>query len=163
MDLPKKTFLKEKYLCKDEKHRRAFRIKGYSNTIFVMYKRCITKAVDIPPVLQKRISRKKKTKVGGSDPISIEYQKTIELYPEEISLLLSELSKSTKLELNKKEISEISEISSDIKNNTQVSEFVSLCKKTFILNALMTHKGFIDDFTDFTDYNNNSYINKYYN
>ena len=44
-----KTYLKSLYKCKDGRTRKAFRIKGRGNTIFVFYKKQLTKISDIKP------------------------------------------------------------------------------------------------------------------
>ena len=43
-----KNYMDNLYLCKDNKKRKAFRIKGMNNTIYVMFKKNVTKASEIP-------------------------------------------------------------------------------------------------------------------
>lgn len=146
----KKAFLEEKYLCNDKIYRRAFRIKGCSNTIFVMYKRQVTRAKDIPLVLKKRISQKKKKKSGGGDEedLKTEYETIISTFTvPALSKIDAEMDAEIEYLMN-------NEIESKIEiEKSQLKEFLSLSKKTFILNALMASKGFIDDYTDYTAYN----------
>lgn len=158
-----KTFLKEKYLCKDNIYRKAFRIKGHSNTIFVTYKRQLTKASSILPKNnddKKKQNNKKWRGVGGGDEfdfnsklysdfdekIKSTIQNTITLITKTDSQFLGKFKKQM-LEIEK--YYELNENNKDI-GDLQKKNFIGMVK-IFILNGLLnttTKKIGIDNFFD---------------
>lgn len=143
-----KTFLKDKYLCKDNVYRKAFRIKGNSNTIFVMYKRSITRASSILQTIQKKTKNVRGGVPYYGDNIFKDNIKQLEALREinqpEIQDIINILNKKEDFNIYAADIKVILENMQKFKND-DIYYIINLLLKIENLNELMIHHNLIDD------------------
>lgn len=140
--------MKEKYLCNDKIYRKAFRIKGEGNILFVMYRRKITRASTI--VIKKQILKKKNKKGGVLDnDIDNDIDNFDKIYEQTIESIMGTSEKEI-IEVEELVNVEIDAIFKDVEIDQEIDELKSLTRKLLTLQPLLLEKGFIDDFIDDT-------------